>query len=88
MAASKLPSAAPHLITGVKLAVAYCVIGVIAGEFILATAGLGHAIAFAYNDFDNKTMYGLLVLIVTLVIAINSLLHLSEQRLYARWRRR
>ena len=35
----KLPSAAPYLFTGVKLAVAYSFIGVIAAEFILAPVG-------------------------------------------------
>ena len=35
----KLPAAAPHLFTGVKLAVSYAFIGVIASEFILAPAG-------------------------------------------------
>ena len=34
----KLPAAAPHLFTGVKLAVSYAFIGVIASEFILAPA--------------------------------------------------
>ena len=58
-----LPAAAPWLFTGAKLAVAYSFIGVIAGEFVLAGAGLGYAIAFAYNSFDNATMYGLMILL-------------------------
>src|ERR1700722_17502760 len=35
----RLPAASPYLVTGVRLAVAYAVIGIVAGEFILATAG-------------------------------------------------
>ena len=42
----RLPAASPYLVTGVKLAVAYSVIGIVAGEFILATAGIGKRIAF------------------------------------------
>lgn len=53
----KLPSAAPYLFTGVKLAVAYSFIGVIAGEFIMSSSGLGYSIAYAFNNFDNRTMY-------------------------------
>lgn len=83
----ELPAAAPHLFTGVKLAVTYSVIGVVAGEFILSVAGLGRSIAFAYNDLDNPTMYGLLLLLLTLVTLLNLLLHSVEQRLYRRWGR-
>jgi NitT/TauT family transport system permease protein len=81
----QLPSVAPHLVTGVKLAVAYSVIGIVAGEFILATAGVGKRIAFAYNDFDNRTMYGLLLFILAAVVVLNGLLHEWERRLHRRW---
>ncbi len=83
----KLPAAAPHLFTGLKLAVAYSVIGVIAGEFILATAGVGRRIAFSYNNFENQTMYGMLLFILGLVVIINALLQAVERRLHRRWRR-
>lgn len=79
-----LPSAAPHLFTGVKLAVAYSFIGVVAGEFILAGAGVGYEIAFAYNNFDNRTMYGLMLLLLLFVATINVGLHTWERRMYAR----
>jgi NitT/TauT family transport system permease protein len=83
----KLPAAAPHLFTGIKLAVAYCVIGVIAGEFILATAGIGRRLSFAYNNFDNPTMYGVLVFILALAAILNALLGAWERRLHQRWYR-
>ncbi len=83
----KLPAAAPHLFTGIKLAVTYSVIGVVAGEFILSIAGLGRSVAFAYNDLDNSTMYGLLLLLLSITTALNVLLHYMEQRLYRRWGR-
>ncbi|MBI3707862.1 MAG: ABC transporter permease subunit [Proteobacteria bacterium] len=84
----KLPAAAPHLFTGLKLGVAYSVIGVVAGEFILATEGIGRRIAYSYNNFDNATMYGMLVLILMLVAVANSLLQGWERRLHRRWYRR
>jgi NitT/TauT family transport system permease protein len=83
----KLPAAAPHLVTGLKLAVAYSVIGVIAGEFILATAGIGRRLSFAYNNFDNATMYGVLVLILVFAGVLNALLNGFERRLHLRWYR-
>ena len=82
-----LPAATPHLFTGLKLAVAYCVIGVVAGEFILATAGIGRRLSFAYNNFDNATMYGVLLLILLFAASLNTLLNTFERRIHARWRR-
>jgi NitT/TauT family transport system permease protein len=87
LALVRLPAAMPSLVTGIKLAVAYSVIGVVAGEFILATAGVGKRISFAYNDFDTRTMYALLLLIIVAVMVLNGFLHRWEQRLHRRWGR-
>jgi NitT/TauT family transport system permease protein len=83
----KLPAATPHLIPGIKLAVAYSVIGVIAGEFILATKGLGRRLTLAYNGFDTATMYGLILLIFIVVAIVNSVLERWEARIHRRWYR-
>lgn len=82
---TRLPAAAPHLMTGIKLAVAYSVIGIVAGEFILATAGIGKRIVFGYQDFDNRTMYGMLLLLLILVMAVNGALSYWEKRLHHRF---
>ncbi len=83
----RLPAAAPHLVTGIKLAVAYSVIGIVAGEFILATAGIGKRIAFGYQDFDNRTMYGMLFLLLLLVTGVNVTLSYWEKLLHHRFGR-
>ena len=60
-------------------------IGVIAGEFIISTGGLGRRLTLAYNDFDTPTMYGLILLIFIVVAIVNSLLQREERRIYLRW---
>jgi NitT/TauT family transport system permease protein len=80
----KLPAAAPNLFVGLKLAVAYSFIGVIASEFIMATSGLGYAIAYAYNNFDNRTMYALMLFVLALVSAVNMALYVWERRMARR----
>ena len=82
-----LPAAAPQLFSGVTLAVAYGFIGVIASEFILSGEGMGYAIANAYNEFDNPTMYGLMLLVLIVVGGVNGVLHHWDQVLRARRRR-
>ena len=79
-----LPYAAPHILTGVKLAVAYSLIGVVGSEFIMSRGGVGYEISFAYTNFDNATMYPLIVLILLLSIALNSLLSRWEKQLLVR----
>jgi NitT/TauT family transport system permease protein len=79
-----LPSAAPYLFTGAKLALAYSFIGILAGEFILSGAGLGHSISYAYDSFDNRTMYSLMLFVLVLVTVMNTVLHMWEQRLIRR----
>jgi NitT/TauT family transport system permease protein len=79
-----LPSAAPYLFTGAKLALAYSFIGILAGEFILSGAGLGHSISYAYDSFDNKTMYSLMLFVLLVVTVMNTALHMWEQRLLRR----
>ena len=69
-----LPSATPYLLTGVRLAVAYAFIGVIGAEFIMSNTGVGYEISFAYNNFDNATMYPLIVLIIAVSVIVNSAL--------------
>ncbi len=79
-----LPACAPYLFTGVKLAIVYAFIGVIAGEFVLSGSGFGFQIAYAYNSFDNPTMYGLMILLLGFVGGLNLLLYAWERRLYLR----
>lgn len=79
-----LPASLPFVFTGIKLAIVYSFIAIIGGEFLLSGAGFGYQIAFAYNNFDNATMYGLMFLLLTFIGAVNLVLHAIEQHLYQR----
>jgi NitT/TauT family transport system permease protein len=79
-----LPSAAPYLLTGVRLAVAYAFIGVIGAEFIMSQTGIGYEISFAYNNFDNKMMYPLILLILIVSVVVNASLSRWEKVLLQR----
>ena len=81
-----LPAAAPHLFGGAKLAFAYALIGVIASEFILSGEGVGYAIAYAYNNFDNRVMYGLMLLVIIAAVIANAALDAVDRRLQTRLR--
>jgi NitT/TauT family transport system permease protein len=79
-----LPCAAPYILTGAKLAVAYAFIGIVGAEFIMSNGGMGYEISFAYNNFDNATMYPLIVLIFVVSIGVNASIARFEKALMAR----
>ena len=55
-----------------------------AGEFILSTMGVGHEIAYAYDNFDNPRMYGLILFVLGVVTAFNMLVYGYERHLAKR----
>ena len=74
-----LPAAMPHLMVGMRLVIAYTLIAAIAGEFILSSAGIGHEIAFAYDNFETAKMYGLILIVVVLAVGLNAALGLGSR---------
>jgi NitT/TauT family transport system permease protein len=83
----QLPAAAPYLFVGVTLAVSYSLIGVISTEFILSATGIGHQISFAYDNYDNRAMYGLIVLLLVFATLLNGVLRSYSARMLRRWAR-
>ncbi|MDQ0217238.1 ABC transporter permease [Peribacillus cavernae] len=76
------PAAWPFIFTGIKLAAAYSIIGVIATEFILSARGLGYTISYAYNNFDINGMYGSVLLVIMIALTVNIVLGFIEARAY------
>lgn len=79
-----LPAAAPWLLSGAKLAIAFSIIGVVASEFLMAREGMGFEISYAYNNFDNARMYPLIVLVIVFSVTVNAVLLRWEARLARR----
>ena len=76
-----IPAALPALFAGLRLGLTYCIIMVVATQFILATRGLGWVIADAYERFDLPTMYGGVIMVATVSLGIISLLRSVERRI-------
>jgi NitT/TauT family transport system permease protein len=76
-----LPAAAAEVAGGITLSVSYAFVAVIASEFLLAPAGLGHAIADAYTTFRIERMYGLMLGLALVVVLINAGLRALRTRL-------
>ncbi|MBX3605422.1 MAG: ABC transporter permease [Piscinibacter sp.] len=80
-----LPAATPYIFLGLKLSIPYALIGAIIGEFVASSAGLGWKIQVETAQYNTTgTMAGLIIL-MTIVIAMNSLFGLFERHML-RWR--
>jgi NitT/TauT family transport system permease protein len=76
-----VPACAPEILGGIALSVGYAFVAVIASEFLLASRGVGHAIADAYSTFRTERMYGLVLALALLVVLINFALRRFRSRL-------
>lgn len=66
-----IPAALPQISVGLRLALSYSIIMVLASEFVLSTRGLGHFISNAYNDFAITDMYAGVLLVFALALLLN-----------------
>lgn len=66
-----IPAALPQISVGLRLALSYSFIMVLASEFVLSTRGLGHFISNAYNDFAIGDMYAGVLLVFVLALLLN-----------------
>lgn len=81
-----LPSIVPFIISGLRLAIGRAIIGVVIGEFIGATAGVGYRIRANASVFQTKQYLAGVAVLIVAAVALNLLLRAVEDRL-APWRR-
>jgi NitT/TauT family transport system permease protein len=80
-----LPAATPYIFLGLKLSIPYALIGAIIGEFVASSAGLGWKIQVETAQYNTTGTMAGLVILMTIVIAMNSLFTVFERHML-RWR--
>ena len=80
-----LPAAAPSVLLGMRMAIPYSVIGVIAGEFTSSTKGLGLFINQASSTYDPAGVFAGIMLLLAFVLTVGAGAGMLERRLL-RWR--
>lgn len=81
-----LPAALPYVLTGLRLGIARALVGIVVGEFIGGTAGLGYAIRIAGQEFHVDTALAVTLVLVVLANVCMVLLLALKRRL-APWDR-
>lgn len=78
-----IPSAAPLVFAGIRLAAVYSLIGVIAMEFVVAGKGLGFRIRYRYELFDQPGMFAYIIVVFLLAIISTAIVTWTERRVGA-----
>lgn len=81
-----LPSAAPKILAGVRLALSLAMVMMIISEFIGSTDGLGREVLVAESNFQVSVMWGVVVLLGFLGVLLNLAFGLLEHQVL-RWQR-
>jgi ABC-type nitrate/sulfonate/bicarbonate transport system permease component len=80
-----LPGSFPAMIAGVRLAVGFGLIGVVVGEIVASTAGVGYYIESSGNSFEATSLFVGITVIVIAGLLLAALVRLIERRVQ-RWR--
>lgn len=76
-----LPSLLPFLVAGMKLAVGRSLVGVLVGELVASSAGVGHMMAVAGATFQTDKVFVGVVLLATIGWSFTALFQYIEERL-------
>lgn len=80
-----LPGAVPSIISGLRLAIGVGLIGIVVGEFVAATAGIGHMMQEASGRFQTDLVFVGLFLLAGTGVLLTSLLRRLEKK-FEVWR--
>lgn len=81
-----LPAAAPKIFAGLRLGLAVALVMMIVAEFTGSTNGIGYEVAAAQTTLDMPVVWGAIVLLGLLGIALNLIFAVAERRVLA-WQR-
>jgi NitT/TauT family transport system permease protein len=80
-----LPSSVPFLVAGMRLALGRGLVGVVVGEMLASTAGIGHMMTLASATFQTDKMFVGLILLAGFGYSLTELLKRLEKR-FESWR--
>jgi ABC-type nitrate/sulfonate/bicarbonate transport system permease component len=76
-----LPSAAPKIFAGLRLAISLALVMMIVSEFVGSTDGIGREELVAETEFNVAVMWAVIVLLGLLGVVLNAIFGLLEREL-------
>jgi NitT/TauT family transport system permease protein len=80
-----LPSASPWILTGLKAAVPYSLIGAVVGEIMASNRGLGYLLIHAQGQYDTAGVFAAIIILMLMGLLLNEVVNRSETYLL-RWK--
>jgi NitT/TauT family transport system permease protein len=80
-----LPGSIPFILTGVRLGVGRGLIGVVAGEFYVSSAGIGHRIATAGASLQTDVVFAGVVIVTLIGVGMVAVVQRIERH-FERWK--
>jgi NitT/TauT family transport system permease protein len=76
----RLPSSLPYVFAALRISVPLSLIGAVVAEFLSGTSGMGQLILIANGDFDTATLFGAVVVLAGLGVALTAIVSYVERR--------
>ncbi len=80
-----LPSAVPHIASGLRIAAGSSVIAAVVGETLIGRTGLGREFAYSFNVLQLPRAFGAALVIVVVSLAVFAAAGRFEQAIHRRW---
>jgi sulfonate transport system permease protein len=80
-----LPSSSPWILTGLKAAVPYSLIGAVVGEIMASNRGLGYLLIHAQGQYDTAGVFAAIIVLMIMGLLLNEVVNRSEGYLL-RWK--
>ena len=77
----RLPSSLPYVFAALRISVPLSLIGAVVAEFLSGSSGMGQLILIANGDFDTPALFGAIVVLAVLGVALTALVAAVERRL-------
>ncbi len=81
----RLPNAIPYIFAALKMCITLSVIGAVVGEFVGASAGLGHLIRLANSELATDLMFAALIVLGIMGTLLFLIIEGLERNLMRRW---
>jgi NitT/TauT family transport system permease protein len=82
-----LPSASSWIITGLKMSLPFALVGVIIGEFLVSSKGLGYRLNAYSTSYNTVGAISMIIIMMVIMMILTTVLDRVEARLM-RWRPR
>jgi NitT/TauT family transport system permease protein len=80
-----LPSAIGSILTGLRIAIPYALIGAVIGELVASSRGLGYLINISSNQFDTAGVFAALLVLTIIAGLLNAVVNFIDRKA-SRWK--